>query len=84
MKKNDLKVFKFPNNPHNLERQVEAILFSAEEPLDEESIKAMFENSDKAVDLFTAYFERNKYHKEIYDIIEYAIKQFTLGADDEI
>ena len=39
MKKNDLKVFKFPNNPHNLERQVEAILFSAEEPLDEESIK---------------------------------------------
>jgi segregation and condensation protein B len=39
MKKNDLKVLKFPNNPHNLERQVEAILFSAEEPLDEESIK---------------------------------------------
>ena len=55
-----------------------------EHQIDEESIKKMFGCSDKAVDLFTAYFERNKYHKEIYDIIEYAIKQFTLGADDEI
>jgi len=39
MKKNDLKVLKFSNGINNLERQVEAILFSAEEPLDEESIK---------------------------------------------
>ena len=39
MKKNDLKILKFPNNTSNLERQVEAILFAAEEPLDEESIK---------------------------------------------
>ncbi len=39
MKKDDLKILKFPNNTSNLERQVEAILFAAEEPLDEESIK---------------------------------------------
>ncbi len=39
MKKNDLKILKFPSNVSNLERQVEAILFAAEEPLDEESIK---------------------------------------------
>ena len=39
MKKKDLKVLKFPNNVAQLERQVEAILFSAEEPLDIESIK---------------------------------------------
>jgi segregation and condensation protein B len=39
MKKNVLKVLKFPDSSNNLERQVEAILFSAEEPLDEESIK---------------------------------------------
>jgi len=39
MKKNDLKVLKFPDNSNSLERKVEAILFSAEEPLDEESIK---------------------------------------------
>ena len=39
MKKNDLKILKFPNSISNLEKQVEAILFAAEEPLDEESIK---------------------------------------------
>jgi len=38
-KKNDLKVLKFPNKADQLERQVEAILFAAEEPLDIESIK---------------------------------------------
>ena len=38
-KKNDLKILKFPSSVSNLERQVEAILFAAEEPLDEESIK---------------------------------------------
>jgi len=39
MKKNDLKIFKFPSGISILEREVEAILFAAEEPLDEESIK---------------------------------------------
>ena len=39
IKKNDLKVLKFPNSLSNLEKQVEAILFAAEEPLDEESIQ---------------------------------------------
>jgi segregation and condensation protein B len=39
MKKNDLKILKFPSSISNLERQVEAILFAAEEPLDEESIR---------------------------------------------
>ena len=38
-KKNDLKILKFPNNIAKLERQVEAILFAAEEPLDIESIQ---------------------------------------------
>ena len=38
-KKNDLKILKFPNNAAQLERQVEAILFAAEEPLDLESIQ---------------------------------------------
>ena len=38
-KKNDLKILKFPNNVVQLERQVEAILFAAEEPLDIESIQ---------------------------------------------
>ena len=38
-KKNDSKILKFPNNSSKLERQVEAILFAAEEPLDIESIQ---------------------------------------------
>ena len=39
MKKNDLNILKFPSSVANLERQVEAILFAAEEPLDEGSIQ---------------------------------------------
>ena len=38
-KKNDLKILKFPSNIAQLEKQVEAILFAAEEPLDIESIQ---------------------------------------------
>ena len=38
-KKNDIKIIKFPSNIVQLERQVEAILFAAEEPLDIESIQ---------------------------------------------
>ena len=38
-KKNNLKVLNFPSNANELERQVEAILFAAEEPLDIESIQ---------------------------------------------
>ena len=38
-KKNDYKVLKFPSNIVQLEKQVEAILFAAEEPLDIESIQ---------------------------------------------
>ena len=38
-KKNDTKILKFPNNVTQIEKQVEAILFAAEEPLDEESIQ---------------------------------------------
>ena len=38
-KKNDSKIVKFPKNAVQLERQVEAILFAADEPLDEESIQ---------------------------------------------
>ena len=38
-KKNNLKILKFPKNSGQLERQVEAILFAADEPLDIESIQ---------------------------------------------
>ena len=38
IKKRNLKVINFPQNSIEVERQVEAILFSAIEPLDIESI----------------------------------------------
>ena len=38
-KKNDSKIIKFPASPSQLERQVEAILFAADEPLDVDSIQ---------------------------------------------
>ena len=38
-KKNDTKILKFPNNVSQIEKQVEAILFAAEEPLDIDSIQ---------------------------------------------
>jgi len=38
-KNSNLKIIKFPDSVSKLERQVEALLFAAEEPLDEESIK---------------------------------------------
>ena len=54
MKKNDSKILKFPNSISNLERQVEAILFAAEEPLDEESIREKLKtNADISKILYT-------------------------------
>ena len=38
-KKNDSKILKFPNSTTQIERQIEAVLFAAEEPLDVESIQ---------------------------------------------
>ena len=38
-KKNNLKILKFPSNVDQTERQVEAILFAAAEPLDIETIQ---------------------------------------------
>tara|TARA_B110000438_G_scaffold284107_1_gene312810 strand:- start:230 stop:916 length:687 start_codon:yes stop_codon:yes gene_type:complete len=38
-KKDDKKILKFPNSTTQIERQVEAILFSSEEPIDSQSIQ---------------------------------------------
>lgn len=38
-KRNNLKILRFPTNLDEIERQVEAVLFAAEEPLDLESIQ---------------------------------------------
>ena len=43
-KKNDSKIIKFPSTISQIEKQVEAILFAAEEPLDVESIQEKLKN----------------------------------------
>jgi len=51
MKKKDLKVLNFPKNQEKLEKQIEAILFAAEEPLDEQSIQEKL-NTKKNINHF--------------------------------
>ena len=60
MKKNDLKILKFPSSVSNLERQVEAILFAAEEPLDEESIREKLKTN---VDISKILYTLEKQYK---------------------
>ena len=43
-KKDEKKILKYPTYINQLERQVEAILFAAEEPLDEDSIQEKLKN----------------------------------------
>ena len=40
MKKKDIKILNFPKNTNDIERQIEAILFAAAEPLDIETIQS--------------------------------------------
>jgi len=59
-KKTDSKILKFPSNTTENERQVEAILFAAEEPLDLESIQARL---NKKVNLLTILESLEKQYK---------------------
>ena len=56
----NLKVLKFPNNVASGEREVEAILFAAEEPLDIETIKSKIRkriNVEKILELLKKQYE---------------------------
>ena len=55
-----------------------------EHQIDDESIEKLFGNSDKAVDLFTAFYEKLGYHNEAYDILNHAIERFCKGENHEI
>ena len=46
-KKNN--IIDFPTSPSKLERQVEAILFAASEPLDIETIEKILSNKEKEI-----------------------------------
>jgi len=59
-KRNDLKILKFPARLTNAERQVEAILFAAEEPLDIQSIEERLNtksNIQKILELLQKQYE---------------------------
>ena len=59
-KKKNLNVVKFPKNSLSVERQVEAILFSAEEPLDVETIQSRLKtktNIPKILESLTKQYE---------------------------
>ena len=59
-KKKNLNVVKFPKNSLSVERQVEAILFSAEEPLDVETIQSRLNaktNIPKILESLTKQYE---------------------------
>ena len=59
-KRNDSKILKFPGNVAKLERQVEAILFAAEEPLD---IKSIQDQLKARTDISKILFSLEKQYK---------------------
>ena len=60
-KKNNIKILKFPNSIATLERKVEAILFSAEEPLSEENIQ---ERLDTRANITKMLYSLEKQYKD--------------------
>ena len=49
---------------------------------EDEVINKRFGSIEKAADLFAAYYERLGYHKEVYDIIEHAVKRFIEDKEE--
>ena len=58
--KKDLKVLKFPTKSSNFERQVEAVLFAAEEPLDQESIQDKLKTRKNILDILQSLEKQYK------------------------
>ena len=63
-------VIKFPASPSKLERQVEAILFAASEPLDIETIEKRIETNTniKKILINLRYFKENSYSLKDFEI----------------
>ena len=64
-KKNDTKILKFPSTSLQVEREIEAILFSADEPLDLETIKSRMKSvtikvGDYDIETIKKIFENEK------------------------
>jgi len=59
-KKNESKILKFPKVVSNIERQVEAILFSASEPLDLETIQSRIKTKTNVLKTLESLVEQYK------------------------
>ena len=59
-KKNDTKILKFPNNVTQIEKQVEAILFAAEEPLDVDTIQEKLKTRANILKILTSLKDQYK------------------------
>ena len=59
-KKKNLKILKFPKNLIEAEREVEAILFSADEPLDLETIKSRMKTKANILKILESLVEQYK------------------------
>ena len=59
-KKNVLKILKFPKTSSSLERQIEAILFSAVEPLDLETIQSRLKKKTNVLKILQSLSEQYK------------------------
>ena len=65
--KRDLKIIKFPTNLSEAERQIEAILFAAEEPLDIESIQNRLNTNKNIVNILESL--KKQYEKRGINLI---------------
>ena len=59
-KKKNLKILQFPKNLIEAEREVEAILFSADEPLDLETIKSRMKTKANILKILESLVEQYK------------------------
>ena len=59
-KKNDSKIIKFPSKASQLDRQVEAILYAAEEPLDIASIQEKLKTRANITKIFESILTQYK------------------------
>tara|TARA_B100001123_G_C15246107_1_gene1000973 strand:+ start:461 stop:1150 length:690 start_codon:yes stop_codon:yes gene_type:complete len=79
-KKNDLKILNFPNNVAKLERQVEAILFAADEPLDIESIRVKLKTNNNMQKILESL--QKQYHNRGVNLVCIANKWSFRTASD--
>ena len=76
--KKEINVIKFPRNISKLERQVEAILFAAEEPLDIETIEKRVQSTSNIKKILENIQSDYKYYSNLCWVVFDVRKQIGL------